>query len=102
PSREDPVSKHPCVSRACAPAPRRQSASAVPLILGLLLLAGCAAGAAPPASAPAAPAPSAPSAAASSASAPASATAPPAQRLALTVAYSSLVASQSPTWIAQE
>ncbi len=79
------------------------------LLTALLALAGCAAPAAPAsapvATAPAASAPSAPrNAAATSGSAPAAAPAAPtpAQRMSLTVAYSALVASQSPSWIAKD
>jgi NitT/TauT family transport system substrate-binding protein len=83
--------------------------SAVLLCVAALVVGGCGGGVAPtgaPApsagSAPPAQAPSAPAAPAASAPGPANAPATPAQRLALTVAYSALVASQSPTWIAQD
>jgi NitT/TauT family transport system substrate-binding protein len=76
------------------------------VLTALLAQAGCAAPATPaaapaapakPASAPAAAAPAAPAA---PASAPAAQT--PTERQALTVAYSALVASQSPSWIAKD
>jgi NitT/TauT family transport system substrate-binding protein len=82
---------------------RRPRPLGAALISALFLLAGCAAPAAPY-SAPAGSAPGGAPASGAPPAAPASAPAAtaPAQRIPLTIAYSSLVASQSPSWIAQE
>jgi len=83
--------------------PARLAASVGGLLMALLVVVGCAA----PTGRPAAPASSGPdNSSAASSSAPAGSAAPAAttapERIALTVAYSSLVASQSPSWIAKD
>jgi NitT/TauT family transport system substrate-binding protein len=86
------------------PLRQRAAATAGALLTALLVLVGCGAPAA--GAAPAAPPKPPAGAAAPSGAPPAPASAPaataPTERLPLTVAYSSLVASQSPSWIAKE